>query len=264
MEWDVKNKNNLGNYKIKLGWTIVCFVLAVSFGLSACTTRPEDVAAKPADTALFEAMNCQDLAIKKEGFARDYNVVSSRQDTNAKIDAGLVTGGVVIFWPMLAGLAFTKDYHDQLARARGQYDAVLGAERTRQCLSLPPVDIVALGAAQENCTVTGDIGGTPMERSVTVHSNGAWCADHIRPPVVKMSNTSGDNSNHPANFSKIVSIEVPLHGQIDTLPGTNPGGSFVVYQPKPGTSGVDKFTVVGFFDNGETVVYKYKVNVSTP
>jgi hypothetical protein len=239
-------------------------VIALASGLSACTARPEDVAVKPADPALFASMNCPDLAIKQEGFARDYNDVSSRQDTNAKIDAGLVAGSVVILWPMLAGLAFTTDYHDQLARARGQYDAVLGAERTKQCLSLPPVDTEALGSAQGDCTITGDIGGNPMARSMTVHSNGAWCADHVRPPVVKVSNTSGDTGTPSTNFSKIVSIEVPLHGQIDTLRGTKPGGSFVVYQPKPGTSGVDNFTVVGFFDNGQTVLYKYRVNVSAP
>jgi hypothetical protein len=64
--------------------------------------------------------------------------VSGLQRENANADIALMTVGIIVLWPVLFGLAATKDRKDELGQLKGQYDAVDLSMRTRQCTLPPP------------------------------------------------------------------------------------------------------------------------------
>jgi hypothetical protein len=45
----------------------------------------------------------------------------------------MLTVGLIIFWPALIGMAATTDRREELARLRGEYEAVEASMREKQC-----------------------------------------------------------------------------------------------------------------------------------
>jgi hypothetical protein len=87
---------------------------------------------------MYQTWSCDQLTDEKMRLTSEVQRVSGLQRENANADTAMMTVGIIILWPVLFGLAATKDRKDELGQLKGQYDAVDLSIRTRQCTLAPP------------------------------------------------------------------------------------------------------------------------------
>jgi len=61
------------------------------------------------------------------------NQLSGRLDEAASNDKALVGVGMILFWPALFALGGTKQQEAELARLKGEYDALAAAGVNKKC-----------------------------------------------------------------------------------------------------------------------------------
>ncbi|WP_191085426.1 hypothetical protein [Roseococcus microcysteis] len=113
-------------------------ILAGAVLLSACATRPENIAARYVSPNTYRAWNCAQLQEERIRLDGEVARVANLQRENANADAALLTVGLIIFWPALIGMAATTDRREELGRLRGEHDAVQTALREQNCAVPPP------------------------------------------------------------------------------------------------------------------------------
>lgn len=104
-------------------------VLVISGTLvSACATRPENIAAVPMDTASYEKMSCRQLSTEEAKITSELNALSADQNKAADSDAlGVFLLGVP--WSSMSG----NDKETLIAVAKGRLDAINTVEASKGC-----------------------------------------------------------------------------------------------------------------------------------
>lgn len=116
-------------------------VLATQVG---CATRPENIAARYVSPVGYQPWTCEQLTEERRRLTGEVERVADLQRGNANADAAMLTVGLIIFWPVLIGMAATTDRREELSRLRGEYDAVDSTARAKGCpVPPPPVPAVA-------------------------------------------------------------------------------------------------------------------------
>lgn len=113
-------------------------ILAGHVLLSACATRPENVAARYVSPTTYRAWNCTQLQEERIRLDGEVARVANLQRENANADAAMLTVGLIIFWPALIGMVATTDRREELGRLRGEHEAVQAALREQNCAVPPP------------------------------------------------------------------------------------------------------------------------------
>lgn len=117
---------------------MLSLMMAGALLLSACATRPENVAARYVSPNTYRAWNCAQLQEERIRLDGEVARVANLQRENANADAALLTVGLIIFWPALIGMAATTDRREELGRLRGEHEAVQAALREHNCPVPPP------------------------------------------------------------------------------------------------------------------------------
>lgn len=112
--------------------------LAACMALAACARGPDSIEARYVSPNVYQTWTCEQLAEERLRLTGEVQRVSGLQRENAAADAVMMTVGIVVFWPILFGLAMTKDRKDELGRLKGEYDAVDLSMRSRQCTAPTP------------------------------------------------------------------------------------------------------------------------------
>lgn len=126
---------------------ILSLMMAGGLLLSACATRPENIAARYVSPTTYRAWNCVQLQEERIRLDGEVARVANLQRENANADAALLTVGLVIFWPALIGMAATTDRREELGRLRGEHEAVHAALREQNCAVPPPSTAMPAAAA---------------------------------------------------------------------------------------------------------------------
>ena len=106
-----------------IGILTICVAL-----LSACATRPENIAAVPMDTASYERMSCRQLSAEETKITSELNALSADQNRAADSDAlGVFLLGVP--WSSMSG----NDKEALIAVAKGRIDAINAVEASKGC-----------------------------------------------------------------------------------------------------------------------------------
>jgi len=106
--------------------------------VSACTTRPENVEARYVSPNDYSKWTCPQLYDERARVTSEVERVSGLQRDNANGDAVMLTVGVVVFWPVLLGMAATHDRSEELGRLKGVYEAVDSEVKIQHCTIAPP------------------------------------------------------------------------------------------------------------------------------
>lgn len=114
---------------------LVVGVLSGSLLLSACASSPDDVRAQYISPAQYASYNCTDIEHDLRAISQEVHALTGQQRRRANQDAWTTGVGLVIFWPALFFL-MRGDKADDLARMRGEYNALVAASRRRDCTSL--------------------------------------------------------------------------------------------------------------------------------
>lgn len=102
---------------------------------AGCSSAPKsnEVAAAYVPTAQYQAMTCDQLVAEAEGIRRALPALSSSVDEHRKNQDGVELVTWILFWPAAFALDKGEGKSSQLARAKGEYDAISLALRTKNC-----------------------------------------------------------------------------------------------------------------------------------
>jgi hypothetical protein len=112
---------------------ILIAALMVAASLTSCASRAKDIAAAYVSPTLYEKLSCKELQEEATAVSARAAAAAGVQDKNAGQDAAVTTVGVVLFWP---ALFFTKGdgaSAAEVARLKGEMQAIEDASRVKKC-----------------------------------------------------------------------------------------------------------------------------------
>lgn len=112
-------------------------VTAASLAFGACATSADNVSAAYVSPLLYQSLNCDQLIAETHRIGGRVSEVTGHQNKQANNDAVAMGVGLVVFWPALFFLAGGSDKKEELARLKGEYDAVEQVGIQKGCISKP-------------------------------------------------------------------------------------------------------------------------------
>jgi len=154
-------------------------------GLSICVTQvgcasqPDSIEPSYISPVTYASWSCDQLLDERIRLTKEVERVSGQQRENANADAVMMTVGIVLLWPVLFGLAATKDRKIELGRLKGEYDAVQNNLTSKQCQATPPkgVAMATLAAAEGVYSGKG--------------KTDAWCHTHSMSLTIRGTTVAG-------------------------------------------------------------------------
>ncbi len=109
--------------------------VAVSLSLVAagCASRSEDVAAAYVSPTTYNGYSCRELSAEAQRVSSAAAAASGAQDSQRTKDAVATTAAVVIFWPAAFFVSGDNAQTAELARLKGQMQAIEAASIQKKC-----------------------------------------------------------------------------------------------------------------------------------
>ena len=101
--------------------------------LAACATPPKDIAPAYVSPVLYQNLTCQQLAAEAARVSAAAAVASGQQEAQQGRDAVAVTTAVVLFWPALFFVQGDKANAAEIARLKGEMQAIEQANISKGC-----------------------------------------------------------------------------------------------------------------------------------
>lgn len=111
--------------------TVVALTLG-AVNMCGCTPKAENVAPDFVSKDKYETLSCSALTSERNDVVRQVNTLSAEQNKGAKDDAVAVAAGILV-WPAFIYLAKDNDKSEQLASAKGEYDALTAQMKEKGC-----------------------------------------------------------------------------------------------------------------------------------
>jgi len=150
-------------------------VVACVAQVAACASRPDSIEARYVSPTMYQNWSCEQLVEERGRLTKEVQRVSGLQRENANADAVLMTVGIIVLWPVLFGLAATKDRKDELGHLKGEYDAVDLSVKTKQCTTpapgAPSVPAIPQVSPEVASAAVTDVDGTYQGKGKT----DTWC-----------------------------------------------------------------------------------------
>jgi hypothetical protein len=110
---------------------IVTTILALA--VSACASSSEDISPSYVSPVTYQNFSCEQLGEEAQRVSQQAAIASGQQDKARTSDAIVTTVGVVVFWPALFFIDGDGPKAAELARLKGQMDAIEGAAILKKC-----------------------------------------------------------------------------------------------------------------------------------
>jgi hypothetical protein len=111
---------------------IVSVLCAASF-LSACASRSDNISAAYVSPMQYSTYNCAQLSAEASRISSRAAQITGAQDSKATGDAVAMTVGLVIFWPALFFLKGDGTTAAEVARLKGEMEAIEQASVQKKC-----------------------------------------------------------------------------------------------------------------------------------
>lgn len=124
---------------------VLSAVLAVTFMLNvvACAQRPHAIPAENVQSTVYYGLQCNDMVAERSRVETQLSDVSDAQDSAASTDTALFWVGFLLFWPAWFGWAATDDHQDEIARLKGEKNAIDAAYSSR-CMGEQPTPAASM------------------------------------------------------------------------------------------------------------------------
>lgn len=106
--------------------------LVIASFLGGCATAGKDVTATYVSPTQFSNLDCDQLRMEIGRLNGRVSQLTGRLDEAANNDKAIVAGGL-LFWPALFALGGTKQQEAELARLKGEYEALQSAVTEKKC-----------------------------------------------------------------------------------------------------------------------------------
>jgi hypothetical protein len=117
--------------------------IATSLTLGACAASPDDIAPQYVSPMAYSSYTCQQIHSEMMRVRTRAAEVAGRQRRESTNDKLAMGAGLLGFWPALFLLANTNDRREELARLRGEYEALHQAGTLKTCFAMPEEAIQA-------------------------------------------------------------------------------------------------------------------------
>ncbi len=109
-------------------------VITVVAILAGCATAGKDVVGTYVSPNQYASYDCEQLQQEMMRVTGRVNQLSGRLDEAASNDKAIGVVGALLFWPALFALGGTKGQEAELARLKGEYDALNTASNQKKCV----------------------------------------------------------------------------------------------------------------------------------
>ena len=106
--------------------------------LVGCTKSGDRIAATYVDPIQYESYDCEQIQAALIRINARVSDLTGQLNKASKNDKWLTTAGVIIFWPALFALGGDDEKEAQLARLKGEYDALQTVGSTKKCFNATP------------------------------------------------------------------------------------------------------------------------------
>src|SRR5262245_38159779 len=111
---------------------IVCVIVSM-LALGGCATSSDKITASYVSPMQYESWNCRQLADEAQRISQRAAATAGAQDSQVTKDAVATTVGVIIFWPALFLIGGDKQTAAELARLKGEMDAIEQTSIRKNC-----------------------------------------------------------------------------------------------------------------------------------
>ena len=101
--------------------------------LAGCATNPNDIAPSYVSPILYQNLSCEQLAQEAARVSGAAAAATGSQQQQASKDAAMTTIGVVLFWPSLFFIGGDKGSAAEVARLKGEMQAIEQANISKNC-----------------------------------------------------------------------------------------------------------------------------------
>jgi len=108
-------------------------VVASSLVVAACTKDADQVGATSVSPLVYDSYNCPQLVEEAQRVSSRAAQAAGVQDQNATIDKLAMAAGLIIYWPTLSTPKGNDAPLAELARLKGQMDAIEKASVQNRC-----------------------------------------------------------------------------------------------------------------------------------
>ena len=113
-------------------YPVTALMLATSV-FAGCATKSADIAPSYVSPMQYQSFSCQQLTLEAQRVATRVGQVSGQQDQKAEGDAGKMAVGMVLFWPALIFMEGDDQTASEVARLKGEMDALEQANIQKNC-----------------------------------------------------------------------------------------------------------------------------------
>ncbi len=107
--------------------------VAATIALAGCATSPKDIAPAYVSPVLYQNLSCQQLAGEAARVSQAAAAASGQQSAQQGRDAAAVAVGMVLFWPALFFVGGDKGNAAEIARLKGEMQAIEQANIAKGC-----------------------------------------------------------------------------------------------------------------------------------
>ncbi len=100
--------------------------------LSGCASKSEEIVASYVSPMQYQSYSCSQLAQENNRIASRLNQMTAAQDSRASDDAVATGVAIVLFWPA-AFFIQGDDMEPEIARLKGEYEAIEQAANRQTC-----------------------------------------------------------------------------------------------------------------------------------
>jgi thiamine biosynthesis protein ThiC len=101
--------------------------------VAGCASKASDIAPSYVSPIQYDAYNCQQLAEEAQRISAHAAEAAGAQDSQATRDAVATTAAIVVFWPAAFFVGGDKQNAAELARLRGEMDAIEQTSIRKKC-----------------------------------------------------------------------------------------------------------------------------------
>lgn len=120
---------------------IVASILIGTLPLLGCATASRDVPTSYVSPLQYQGYDCDQIAGEEGRIQVRVSQLGGRLDEAANNDKGIMTVGLIIFWPVLFALGGTKQQEAEYGRLKGEYEGLQQAAILKKCPAAMPLAI---------------------------------------------------------------------------------------------------------------------------
>ncbi|MGL4727437.1 MAG: hypothetical protein ACRCWO_01655 [Bosea sp. (in: a-proteobacteria)] len=110
-----------------------CFSALLAVALAGCASSSGDITATYVSPIQYQNHTCKQLGEEAEGVSRRAAQLAGAQDSRRSTDAVATTVGVIVFWPALFAVKGDGATASELARTKGEMEAIEKASILKKC-----------------------------------------------------------------------------------------------------------------------------------